>query len=53
MDGLEIIIGSVITLWFGSIEWRMRNFVNKDRFSDLIARIDKIDEKIDILLERL
>ena len=52
MNGLELVIGAVITLWFGSIEWRLKNSVNKDRFDDLIDRIDRIEEKIDALLKR-
>ena len=54
MNGLELVVGALVTLWFGwigSIEWRLKNSVNKDRFGDLIDRIDRIEGKIDTLLE--
>lgn len=52
MNGLELIVGAIVTLWLGSIELRLRNSITKDRFNDLIDRIDRIEEKIDALLKR-
>ena len=37
----------VTGLWAGSFEWRLRNKVDKDRFGDLIERLDRIEDKID------
>lgn len=52
MNETGVIAGAIIVLWLGSVEWRLRNSISKDRFSDLIARIDRIEEKIDILLTK-
>ena len=53
MNETGIVAGSIIILWFGSVEWRLRNSIPKDRFNDLISRIDRIEEKIDTLLENI
>ena len=51
MNETGVIAGAVIVLWLGSVEWRLRNSISKDRFNDLIARINRIEEKIDTLLK--
>ncbi len=53
MNETGIVAGSIIILWLGSVEWRLRNSISKDRFGDLLNRIDRIEEKIDTLLENI
>lgn len=47
MNGFEkvgmILIGSYVAF----NEWRIRNFVSKDRFGDLKERLIRIEDKID------
>jgi len=39
--------GAILLAWVGSMEWRLRSKIGKDRFSDLISRLDRIENKID------
>ena len=48
MNGIiEKVAGILLVAYVGTTEWRMRNKVGKDRFGDLIARLDRIESKID------
>ena len=53
MNGWEKILGAfaVPLIWVGSMEWRMRNKVGKDRFADLQkyldTRFDSLEKMID------
>lgn len=50
MNGLiekVIVPGSLLLAYLGSLQWQIRNKVSKDRFGDLIARLDRIETKID------
>jgi hypothetical protein len=46
----EIGIGAVILGWFGSLEYRLRNMVSKERFGDLKEQTNRVEAKIDALL---
>ena len=50
MNGLiekVIVPGGLLLAYLGSLQWQIRNKVSKDRFGDLIARLDRIENKID------
>ena len=50
MNGLiekVIVPGGLLLAYLGSLQWQIRNKVSKDRFGDLIARLDRIETKID------
>lgn len=49
MNGsIEKILGAfaVPLVWIGSVEWRLRNKVGKDRFKDLQAQTNRIESHI-------
>lgn len=35
--------GVILLAWISSFEWRLRNKVGKDRFNDVIHRLDRIE----------
>lgn len=49
----EIGLGAFIVAWFGSLELRIKNHVNKDRFNDLKNQTCRIETKVDKILFRL
>ena len=42
-----VVPGAIFLAWVASFEWRLRSKVGKDRFDDMIARLDRIEKKVD------
>lgn len=48
MNGLEKLLAPIILplAWMGSLEWRLRSKISKDRFEDLKTQTDRVESHL-------